>query len=281
MEDAFLTFDLHHLLHRLNEAGQVLVFAALVRVFTLEQAARLVCSGDVQTAEKLLDELLYTERWIGRVDNLQLPRNCGGAIVSVYYLTTRGADALKAIVLEIHKHARPGQPSGKLRERIPHELLVAEAFIWLHQRYRIKDFWPETELKRQIAKTRAIAAGKRRVSLSNEATGDFKILVNDGERNSWVECEIAVTYEFDEIAVKPDKMVWFTANGRQADLIETIKGCGLYCSAASPRPIPAASLMRRTASAQPRKSRLDYAVLLLSAFWLRSTGWIEPAQPKL
>jgi hypothetical protein len=75
-----------------------------------------------------------------------------------------------------------------------------------------------------MGKARAMAAGKRRVSLSNEATGDFKILVNEGARDNWVECEIAVNYEFDEIAVKPDNMVWFTADGRQADLIETIKG---------------------------------------------------------
>jgi len=53
--------------------------------------------------------------------------------------------------------------------------------------------------------------------LSNEATGDFKILVNDGARDNWVECEIAVNYEFDEIAVKPDNNDGRHRNGRLAD----------------------------------------------------------------
>lgn len=201
----------------------VLVFGALVRVFTLGQMARLAGDGDMEATEALLDELHYTDRWIDRLDDVKLPRHCGGGTVSVYYLTARGAEALKHIALEIHKHARPGQPKGNLRERIPHELLVAEAFIWLHERYRVIDFWPETELKSQMGKARARAAKDRHAALPDEATGDFKVRLIDRDKERTVECEIAVHYEYHQIAVKPDNMLWFTKDGRQADLIETVK----------------------------------------------------------
>src|SRR5262249_54280309 len=152
-----------------------------------------------------------------------LPKYCGGGAVSVYYLTARGAEALKQIALEIHKHARPGQPKGNLRDRIPHELLVAESFLWLYERYPIIEFWPETELKSQLGKARARAARDRQAALKDEATGDFKVRLLDGDRERTVECEIAVHYEYHQVAAKPDNMLWFTRDGRQADLIETVK----------------------------------------------------------
>ena len=217
--------SLDELMRDLDARGRVLVYGALVRVFTLGQIARLVSNADVERAEGLLDELHYTDRWIDRLDEVRLPRYCaGGGIVSVYYLTSQGAAALKSIALEIHKHARPGQPKGKLRERIPHELLVAEAFIWLNERYSIKNFLPETELKSQIGKARVQEAGRRLESLPDESTGDFKVCLDQGGREQTIECEIAVHYEYHQIAAKPDKMLWFTRDGRQADLIETVKG---------------------------------------------------------
>lgn len=215
---------LDELMNSLGPRGSILVFGALARVFTLGQAARLVGAGSLQATEAMLDELHYADRWVDRLDDIKLPKYCGAGQVSVYYLTLRGAEALKTMALEIHKHARPGQPKGKLRERIPHELLVAEAFIWLKERYAIKEFLPETELKRQIAKARSRQAGGRCHALPDESTGDFRVRIDNGSGDQRVECEIAVHYEYHQIASKPHKMLWFTRDGRQADLIETVKG---------------------------------------------------------
>lgn len=202
----------------------VLIYGALVRVFTLGQAARLLGSGDVGATEKMLDEMHYSDRWIERLDDVELPRYCGGGKVSVYYLTHRGADALKSVALEVYKHARPGQPKGKLRANIPHELLVAESFLWLKGRYRLREFLPETALKSEIASARVRQAGQRLTVLPDESTGDFRVRLADGGREQTIECEVAVHYKYEEIAGKPHNMLWFTSDARQADLIETIKG---------------------------------------------------------
>ena len=202
----------------------VLIYGALVRVFTLGQAARLIGSTDLNATEQMLDEMHYSDRWIDRLDEVDLPRFCGGGKVSVYYLTNRGADALKQVALEVHKHARPGQPTGKLRANIPHELLVAESFLWLKARYGIREFVPETALKSEIASARVRQAGKRLTALTDESTGDFRVRLRDGGRDKTVVCEVAVHYKYDEIAGKPDNMLWFTSDGRQADLIDAIKG---------------------------------------------------------
>lgn len=208
----------------LDERSCVLAYASLVRVFTAGQACRLLRDASPERCEGLLYELLYSDRWIGRLDEIRMPKSCGGGMVDVYYLTQRGAEALKETAPEIHKHARPGQPRGVLRSRIPHELLVAEAYLWLAAENQILAFWPETELKSQIGKERVREAGRKLDRLPDEATGDFKVLLADQKGSRWVECEIAVHYERKQVAAKPHKMLWFTSDRRQADLIESIKG---------------------------------------------------------
>src|SRR5436305_1025075 len=200
----------------------VLVFGALVRVFTLGQIARLT-GRDLEATKVLLDKLHYADRWIDRLDEVKLPKYCGSGSVSVYSLTVRGAAALKRIALAVHKHARPGQPLGKWRANLPHDLLIAEALLWLHERYRICEFLPETELKSRIGKARVSAAG-RPAARPEEATGDFKVRLYDGGRVGTVECAIAVHHTPHQIAARPARMLGFTGDERQADLIETVTG---------------------------------------------------------
>src|SRR5207253_5017639 len=144
---------LEQLLNSGDHRRLALVFGALVRVFTLGQIARLT-GRDLEATKVLLDKLHYTDRWVERLDEVKLPRYCGSGLVSVYSLTARGAAALKRIAFAVHKHARPGQPQGKWRANLPHDLLIAEALPWLHERSRMCEFLPETELKSRIAKAR-------------------------------------------------------------------------------------------------------------------------------
>jgi hypothetical protein len=202
----------------------LLAYSSILRVYTLGQASRLVCQGNVARTEQILEELIHTDHWLARLDGIKLPKSCGGGTVSVYYLTARGADVVSKVDPEIYTHARPGKPKGAIKSRIPHELLVAEAYLWLSERYEILAFWPETELKSRIAKARVKQAGRRLKKLPNESTGDFEALIKDQQGSRWLQCEIAVRYKYKQIAVKPHDMLWFTCDERQADLIEKVKG---------------------------------------------------------
>jgi hypothetical protein len=149
-----LSVGLDEFLRRLDWQDRVLAFAALVRVFTLGQAARLIWKGNVYAAELVLERLVWREQLLDRIEDIELPKGCGRGKTAVYYLTSNGAKTLARVAPTLVRQARPGRPRGANRARIPHELLVAEAYLWLAEQYEIFEFWPETELKRRIGRAR-------------------------------------------------------------------------------------------------------------------------------
>jgi hypothetical protein len=207
---------------------RVLAFAALVRVFTLGQAARLIWEGNVYAAESVLGRLVWKEQLLGRIEEIELPKGCGRGKTRVYYLTSKGAKMLARVAPTLAKQARPGCPRGTNRARIPHELLVAEAYLWLAERYEVFEFWPETELKRRIGRARSTREGRFVKGLNDEATGDFKALViarGEVEEEQWIHGEVVVRYDARQVKGKPDDVLWFVRDPRYVDLVEYIKGC--------------------------------------------------------
>ena len=163
-----LSVGLDEFLKRLDWEERVLAFAALVKVFTLGQAARLIWEGNVYAAEPVLGHLVWKEELLGRIEEIELPKGCGRGKTQAYYLTSKGAKVLARVAPSLIKQARPGRPRGANRARIPHELLVAEAYLWLAERYEVYEFWPETELKRRIGHARAAGRGAIRCARSPE-----------------------------------------------------------------------------------------------------------------
>ena len=218
---------LSEFLRRLDWEGRALAFAALVRFFTLGQAARLIWNGNVSASELVLERLVWKEALLGRIEDVALPKGCGRGKTPVYFLTRKGAVALSTIAPSLARQARPGRPRGANRARIPHELLVAEAYLWLVERYEVYEFWPESELKRRIGCARATREGRFIKAMDDEATGDFKALVIDhkeDEQERWIHGEIVVRYDARQIEGKPDDVLWFARDPRYADLVEYIKG---------------------------------------------------------
>jgi DNA-binding transcriptional ArsR family regulator len=210
----------------LDREGRVLAFAALVRVFTLGQTARLL-GEDVHETELLLGQLVWQKELLGEIEDVELPKGLGRGLATVYYLTPMGGRILEKMAPSLAGQARPGKPRGANRDRIPHELLVAEAYLWLNQRYQIYEFWPETELKRRIGRARALRAGRFIKGLPDEATGDFKALVitrGEREEEHWIHGEVVVRYKADEVDGKPDDVIWFAVDRLQADIIEYYRG---------------------------------------------------------
>ena len=223
-----LSVGLDEFLRRLGWEERVLAFAALVRVFTLGQAARLIWEGNVYAAESILGHLVWKEQLLGRIEDIALPKGCGRGKTQVYYLTSKGAKVLARVAPSLIKQARPGRPRGANRARIPHELLVAEAYLWLAEQYEVFEFWPETELKRRIGQARATRERRFVKGLNDEATGDFKALViarSEGEEERWIHGEVVVRYDASQVENKPDDVLWFVRDPRYVDLVEYIKGC--------------------------------------------------------
>lgn len=223
-----LSVGLDEFLRRLDWEERVLAFAALVRVFTLGQAARLIWKGNVYAAESVLERLVWEKQLLDRIEEIKLPKGCGLGKTPVYYLTERGAKVLARVAPTLARQARPGRPRRANRARIPHELLVAEAYLWLAERYEVFEFWPETELKRRIGRARATREGRFVKGLKDEATGDFKALViarGEGEEERWIHGEVVVRYDARQIEGKPDDLLWFVRDPRYLDLVEYIKGC--------------------------------------------------------
>lgn len=222
----------------LGDNLKLLGWAALVRAFTAGQAARFGWGGDTARAQEALDKLVWRYRWLGRVGPVTLPKGCGPAAkkaVYVYYLTEKGAKVLKDASPQLARHARPGRPTGSKLARLPHELLVAESWLLTSETKEIQEFWPETELKRQIVKNRfkvvgAAGHGGQGGYVPDEATGDFKMRVSDRESRVqyWVEAEVAVRYRDRQIREKPEGMDWYACDPHQAGLIEYVKGVRPY-----------------------------------------------------
>jgi hypothetical protein len=123
-----LAVGLDRFIRGLDREGRVLAFAALVRTFTLGQAARLL-GEDVRETELLLGQLVWRKELLGEIENVQLPKGAGRGAAIVYYLTPKGGRVLEKIAPSLARQARPGKPRGANSDRIPHELLVAEAFL--------------------------------------------------------------------------------------------------------------------------------------------------------
>ena len=227
-----LSVGLGEFLKRLDWEGRALAFAALVRFFTLGQAARLIWNGSVYAAESVLERLVWKEGMLGKIEEVELPKGCGYGKTAVYHLTVKGAEALARTVPSLARQARPGRPRGANRARIPHELLVAEAYLWLDERYEVFEFWPETELKRQIGRTRAAREKAFIKGLNDEATGDFKPLViahGEDEEERWIHGEIVVRYNEWQIKAKPDDALWFAQDRRYIDRSSTSRDVRRSC----------------------------------------------------
>ena len=210
-----------------HEPGaRLLCFAALLRVFTPGQAARYIWSGNIQASVEGLKRLVEQRRWFGIINSFPLPREFGGGTIDVYFMTQRGFAALEKIAPKLAKHARPKQPRGVKRDRIPHDLLITETYLWHHERYLILEFLTEETIKSMLGKARWQRGETLQDYIPSEATGDCKLLVmrRDGSGQSfWVECEISLHLDADQIAAKPEKMDWFTICRHQADIIEAVK----------------------------------------------------------
>ena len=210
----------------LDPGPRILCFASMLRVFTLGQAARYAWQGDVRAARKALEKFVWQRRWLNIVKNFPLPRECGGGTTDVYYLTLAGINALKKVAPKLALYARKKQPRGALRNRIPHDLLITEAYLWIHERFLILEFIPEEALKSQLRKNGGRWGEGQYPNINSEATGDFKVNVvkrgGDGGAR-WVECEVSLHLDAGQISRKPDGMAWFTASRQQADIIETNK----------------------------------------------------------
>ena len=214
-------------MRRLDWDERVLAFGSLVRVFTLGQAARLVWEGEIRAAQPALERLVLRHGLLGKLEGIELPKGCGSGKADVYYLTAKGASRLSAKAVSIANHAQPGRPRGANRARIPHELLVAEAFLWLNDRFEIYEFWPESELKRRIGQARARREGRFIKGAGNEATGDFKALVikrGEQEEERWIHGEVVVKYKSHQIDAKLDELAWFARDPLQVDIVEYLTG---------------------------------------------------------
>ncbi|HKQ08566.1 MAG TPA: hypothetical protein VJ464_25820 [Blastocatellia bacterium] len=214
-------------LNTLDPGQRLLCFASLVRVFTLGQAARYAWGSDARAARKVLESFVWQRRWLRVMKNSPLPKDCGGGTTDVYYLTLAGISHLKKIAPTLARYARRQPPRGVLRQRIPHDLLIAEAYLYIHERCLILEFIPEETLKSRLRKNGGRRTENGDSGSNREATGDFKVrVVKRGQEGApcWVECEVSLHLDADQIAAKPAAMVWFTASRQQSDIIETVHG---------------------------------------------------------
>lgn len=214
---------------------QLPAWLSLVRACTAGQVARYLYCSKVSEAEAALETLVRRKRYVGKIGPIALPRQFGHAANTetyVYYLTQKGFDALARTAPHFARHAKAGRPMGANLNRLPHELLITEAWLWqINEQREVLEFLPETELKRQLVSRRvAGTGGSVGHSTLNEATGDFRIRVRDRATNAdwWIDGEAAVRYSPAQIKAKPDRMDWFCCDDRVAQLIETEKGIRPY-----------------------------------------------------
>lgn len=212
-------------LNQLDPGLRILCFASMLRVFTLGQAARYAWNGDAIVARQALERAVGQQRSLNILRNFQLPKACGGDITDVYFLTLSGINVVKKIAPQLARYARKQPPRGALRSRIPHDLLITESYLWIHKRFVILEFIPEESLKAQLRRDGGRRSESGDISASNEATGDFKVcVIKRGEESDarWVECEVSLHLDADQIGNKPEGMAWFTSSRQQADMIETV-----------------------------------------------------------
>jgi hypothetical protein len=162
-------------LSTLDPGPRVLCFAAMLRVFTLGQAARYGWGGDVRAASKVLETFVRQRRWLRVMKNFPLPRDCGGGTTDVYYLTLAGINHLKKIAPKLARYARRQPLLGVLRQRVPHDLLIAEAYIYIHEGCLILEYIPEETLKSRLRKNGGRRTENGDSGGNQEATGDFKV----------------------------------------------------------------------------------------------------------
>ena len=208
-------------------ADKALVFAGLVRVFTLEQAARFLWDGDVVAARKSLETLIVIDGTIGVIENVQLPSGLGGHSINVYYATDVGGKRLMDFCPELQKRARFGRPAGKKLGGIPHELLITEALVRVWPGYEVHDFLPDEEIQRRMRAHQAYQKRHGLEPLKTQVTGDFILVVAspEPERDDiWLQFEAAVKYSARQIDQKPKGMRWFACTTTQADTIEQVTG---------------------------------------------------------
>ena len=125
--------------------------------------------------------------------------------LGVYYLSAKGKRLVKKHVKKI-RCLKSSRPSGELKKRIYHDLLVVETLLWFYERDNVTGFYNEDELRSD-----------------EQPTADLRVLLDTNGVVSVVDCEVTVQNTRSQIEAKQSHLMFFTPSLRQADIIETIK----------------------------------------------------------
>jgi hypothetical protein len=179
----------------------------------------------VRRANDLLDRHTGQQQWFCSI-NYQFSEAPGGTF-EVYYLTQHAVVVLRKIAPVLARYASPGKPVSVDYERVPHDVDVVEAFLFLLRTLDIHEFINEKELKRRLSRVFNERREQGRSEAVRYTTGDFMVLLSKrGDDEKWSNfCEVATeNMKAGQVKTKPDRMIWFTRNLHRRDVIAEIKG---------------------------------------------------------
>lgn len=217
-----------------NPCRKLLERLAQFRVITPGQVHRLLvseCCLSADDAVRCLNQAVT--RGVVVLYEVQLSRlahgsDCGATICC---LTQKGMAMVRRHLPRLAPFARQGIPEGALYKRIYHDLLTIEAFLYLLRRYNVQRLLIEGQIKSGLLQKRH-KTSRTSSSKQIEATGDFRALCverKDDERRAdakpiWIEAEISLCLDADQMEGKPSGLRWFVATTQKADIVETLTG---------------------------------------------------------
>ena len=129
-------------------------------------------------------------------------------------------DCQSVLTKEKESFARFGPPAGQFLNRIYHELLITEAVLLLNESCQIVCLKSEDRIKSELQKSN---------QSGSQSVADFHICLvirraDDVEvKLKVIAGEIIVQSDSEDILGKPSGTVFFTANQRASDLIQTLR----------------------------------------------------------
>ena len=174
-------------------------------------------------------QYLVKEKWIARIENYKIREGMRkDYLTEVFYLNQKGADKIKFFMGGTEAFfIRVGEPCEVGFNRIFHDLLVGEAFLYFDKKYKITEFRNENHIRHSKfvdEKLRTRYSG----DIDYEAIktmGDFRLTIETEDKQIVEkEIEVIIRYSREQLERKPKHVEYVTCSQQQADLIKTVTG---------------------------------------------------------
>lgn len=246
----------------------VLELLAFTRFATSGQLCRVFYNNQPKDECKRLRKLLR-KNLVGKITNVEIRRGRHkGKKTWVYFLTEEGRKEVRDYLGVPAIYAKTGYPDKITHQRINHQLLVTEMYLYYHERYTIYECRNEDSLKSEIQHAKKARREKGfDVSGMSESVADFKIGYIDFQTGiaETVELEACVEMSAKQILAKKSFVKWFVLDKSQARIIFREKHAEAIVADDILAPYEAENIMRpaNNSASDDEIERTDYAKMIL------------------